>query len=289
MLSLRVILVVGPTASGKSDLALSLARRMRGIVINADAIQLYEGLPILTAQPSDLERSEIPHRLYGSFDPAAPSSVAKWLAEALRAIRDAHQSRFTPILVGGTGLYFRALTEGLSDVPDVPSALRAQAQALYDTLGEARFREALSSLDPESASRLARNDRQRLIRAYEVALHTGKPIGYWQSRHRPTDGALFTFERHLLMPQREQLYASCDARFLRMMEQGALEEARLFLARGLDPSLPAMKTIGLRELAAHLRGACTMEDAVARAQQATRNYAKRQITWFRNQWPSAEG
>lgn len=282
----RVILVGGPTASGKSAFALDLARRERGVIINADAMQVYGGLPILTAQPTDAEKSLAPHALYGTFDPAISSSVARWLSEALREIQQSLHQGYVPILVGGTGLYFRALTDGLSDIPDIPADVRSMAQALYDDVGEERFRIDLSALDPLSASKIARNDRQRLVRAYEVARHTGKALSFWHSQTTP-DSAFaeaFVFERHLLMPQRERLYALCDARFLRMVQRGAIDEARAFLALGYDPALSSMKTIGLREFGAFLRGECSREEAIAQAQQATRNYAKRQMTWFRNQW-----
>lgn len=285
MIPSRVILIAGPTASGKSALAIELASRERGIVVNADAMQVYEGLPVLSAQPQKIDQRGIPHKLYGSFDPSTPSSVARWLKESLREIREAHCAGYVPVLVGGTGLYFNALTLGLSDIPDVPESVRTQARDLYDKLGDLHFRAELSALDPESAAKLARNDSQRLVRAYEVAKHTGKPIGYWQKQRKALDCANFVFERHLLMPARDQLYSACDRRFVRMMEQGAIEEAKQFLSRGLDPSLSSMKTIGIRELGAFLRGDISRDEAVAQAQQATRNYAKRQMTWFRNQWP----
>ncbi|MER2520515.1 MAG: tRNA (adenosine(37)-N6)-dimethylallyltransferase MiaA [Bdellovibrionales bacterium] len=281
---LRVILIGGPTASGKSAFAMEVARRERGAIINADAMQLYSGLSILTAQPRDDERLEIPHRLYGDFDPATHSSVARWLGEAQRAIGESHDAGLVPVLVGGTGLYFRALEQGLADIPDIPGSVRASAQALYDELGEALFRTLLCENDPESAQKIARNDRHRLVRAYEVAHHTGKCLGHWQRLSRETISPRFSFERHLLLPTRERLYAACDARFLDMIDRGAVEEARAFLSRGLDSGLPTMKTIGLREIRCFLRLECSLDAAILKAQQATRNYAKRQTTWFRNQW-----
>ncbi len=286
----KIILIAGPTASGKSALALEIARREDGIIINADAMQVYSGLPILTAQPTAEERAQAPHELYAVLDPSEKSSAGIWRSLAIKAIEKAEAENRTPILVGGTGLYFRALLGGLDDIPDIPDDVRAETQKLYDELGEENFRKELSKLDPQSAARIARNDRQRLIRAYEVAAHTGKPLGEWQKR--PEAGGLrlasnlqpLASKSHLLMPEREKLYAACDARFLKMIERGAIDEVRSFLKRTLDPDLPAMKTIGVREIGAHLRGELTLEQVVVKAQQATRNYAKRQMTWFRNQW-----
>jgi tRNA dimethylallyltransferase len=199
-------------------------------------------------------------------------------------------------VVGGTGLYFKALLGGLADIPPVPDVVRAEVQKLYDQLGGKGFHLMLTKLDIESATRLAKNDRQRLIRAYEVALHTGKPIGYWQKegpaiRDQGSGGKIYlpgcrplNVTPYLLRPPREQLYAACDRRFEKMIERGVVEEVKQFLKRGLDPDLPAMKTFGLREIAAYLKGEATLEQAIVKAQQATRNYAKRQMTWFRNQW-----
>jgi tRNA dimethylallyltransferase len=283
----KMILVAGPTASGKSALALDLARKIRGAIINADAMQIYEGLPVLTAQPSESERQEIPHELYGALNPAEASSAGVWLALAKDAIAKAIAGGRTPILAGGTGLYFRALLGGLADIPPIPDEARAEAARFYDEAGEEKFRKALAKLDPDSATRLAKNDRQRLIRAYEVARHTGKTLGEWHRRMTENRGQKtesgYIFEPHLLLPSREELYAACDRRFLSMIERGAVEEVKSFLKRGLGPALPAMKTIGVREIAAHLNGEVTLANAIAKAQQATRNYAKRQMTWFRNQ------
>ncbi len=279
-------LIGGPTASGKTALALELARRENGVIINADAMQVYAGLPLLTAQPTAQEKREIPHELFEVFDPSEKSSAGQWLALAQRAIEKTREAGKTPIVVGGTGLYFRALLGGLADIPAIPEVVRAETIALYEKLGEAAFRKKLAALDAESASKIKPNDRQRLIRAYEVAWHTGKSLGEWQKegiRHSAF-GIRGEIKKHLLLPERKALYAACDARFLGMMEKGALEEVRALLARNLDSSLPAMKILGVPELAAHLRGELSLKEAVALAQQHTRNYAKRQVTWFRNQW-----
>jgi tRNA dimethylallyltransferase len=278
----QLILLAGPTASGKSARALELAREKHGTIINTDALQVYAGLPILSAQPSQGERAEVPHELYGVVDPAERSSAGKWLVLAQKAIADAVAAGRVPILVGGTGLYFRALLGGLADMPDIPESVREATQNLYDKIGEDKFRAALAKLDPVSASKLARNDRQRLIRAYEVVKHTSKPMGEWQKGTVTRD--LENIEAHLFMPPREELYIACDRRFEKMMTQGAMDEVRIFLERGLNPILPSMKTIGVREIGAYFDGKISLDEAVTKAQQATRNYAKRQMTWFRNQW-----
>ena len=289
-----LILIGGPTASGKSALALELARRRNGVVINADAMQVYRGLPLLTAQPAPEEKVAIPHELYEVFDPAVASSVGKWKTLAEDAIQRCVAAGRTPVLVGGSGLYFKALLDGLAEIPAIPQAAREEAQALYDKLGSEAFRALLAQRDAASAARIPPNDRQRLIRAYEVVAHTGKPLGAWHRAAAPSAsrndeecfvaGKSFTVERHFLAPPRDQLYAACDRRFVAMMERGALAEVDALLARDLDPTLPAMKILGVRELAAYRRGALSRDEAVAKAQQATRNYAKRQMTWFNNQW-----
>lgn len=278
-------LIGGPTASGKTALALELARQEKGCVINADAMQIYAGLPLLTAQPGTDERAEIPHELFEIFDAAEKSSAGRWLSLARDAVERAAAAGMTPIVVGGTGLYFNALLGGLADMPQVSEKAHNETVVLYEKLGHDSFRKALAKIDPESAARLMPNDRQRLIRAYEVAKHTEKTLPEWQEKTAKNEWLeRFEIKTHLLLPEREKLYAACDARFARMVRRGALDEVRALMARGLDPELPAMKILGVRELAAHLRGEISLEEATAQAQQHTRNYAKRQVTWFRNQW-----
>jgi tRNA dimethylallyltransferase len=319
------IILVGPTASGKSARAMELARAHKGSIINADAMQIYAGLPLLTAQPAPQDRAEIPHLLYEVTDAVEASSAGKWLAQAQTAIQQVLAEGRTPILVGGTGLYFEALRGGLAHIPAIPDAVRTKVENLYAEWGEEKFRTELAKYDAHSAARIARNDRQRLIRAYEVAIHTGKPLGEWHKRSSPPpplagggwgvgafhknenlgtpldlmpppptparegrgsqyNHANFKFETHLLLPPREELYANCDKRFLAMIDQGAIDEVKKLLARNLSTSLPAMKIIGVREIAGYLNGEMNRDDAIAKAQQMTRNYAKRQMTWFRNQW-----
>lgn len=276
-----VIIVAGSTASGKSALALALAAHYGGIIINADALQAYRDLRILTARPGPTEEARVPHRLYGFLDAAERGSAARWRALALGEIAASLAARRLPILVGGTGMYLRALTGGLAAIPDVPAAVRDEAAALYERLGGTAFRDELARLDPVAAARFPPGDRTRLTRAYEVVRATGTPIGEWQ---RQPDAALpYHFVTLLLAPPRAALYAACDARFAAMIAAGGVEEARALLARGLSPDLPAMKAVGLPELFAHLRGETGLEQATAAARQSTRRYAKRQTTWFRHQ------
>ena len=276
-----IVIVAGPTASGKSALALRLAEHYRGAVINADALQCYRDLRILTARPGAAENAGAPHLLYGFLDAAERGSAARWRDLALAEIAASLAAGRLPILVGGTGLYLRALMGGLAPMPDIPPAIRDEAAALYQQLGGAAFRVELARLDPVAAARFPAGDRTRLTRAFAVVRATGRPIAEWQNA-APTP-APYRFATILLAPPRDTLYAACDARFGAMISAGALDEAAALLARGLDPDLPAMKAVGLPELIRHLRGETTLDAAVAAARQATRRYAKRQTTWFRHQ------
>jgi tRNA dimethylallyltransferase len=275
-----VVVLAGPTASGKSALALALAEHYRGTVINADALQVYRDLRILTARPDAAEKARAPHRLYGYLDAAGRGSAAQWRELAVAEIAGAHAAGRLPIVVGGTGLYLRALMRGLAPVPDIPVAIREEAVRLYDTLGGDGFRGRLAELDP-AAGRFPPGDRTRLTRAYEVVRATGIPISAWQ-RQAPTAPER-RFATILIAPPRAALYATCDARFAAMIAAGGLDEAQALFARGLDSTLPAMKAVGVPELVRHLRGELTLDAAIAAAQQATRRYAKRQTTWFRHQ------
>jgi tRNA dimethylallyltransferase len=275
----------GPTASGKTARALELAAELDGVVINADAMQVYRGLPILTAQPTEEEKAQALHRLFEIFDPSESSSAGRWAALARQEISNACKQGKAPIIVGGTGLYFAALLGKLADIPPIPQDVHDEALELYEALGHDAFRVRLAVMDEESAARIKPNDRQRLTRAYEVVNHTRKTLGHWQ---RVGEGQ--SLARHhvihteLLMLPRDELYARCDARLLKMIELGALEEVRSLLTLNLDPDKPAMKILGAPELVRHLRGESSLDEAIAAAQQTTRNYAKRQVTWFKNQW-----
>jgi tRNA dimethylallyltransferase len=273
--------ITGPTASGKTALALQLAEAFDGTVINADSRQIYRDLRILTARPDATAEARAPHRLYGFLDAADRGSVANWRALAIDEIAGATRAGRLAILVGGTGLYIRALEQGLAPVPEIPEGIRHEAMDLHRWLGGVAFRERLAELDPAGAQRLFPGDRQRLVRAYEVVRATGMPLAAWQRRLHPSSP--YRFATILLMPPREQLYAACDTRFVRMIEASALDEAAALGCRGLDPDLPAMKAVGLRELLSYLHGEMPLESAIVAAQRATRQYAKRQTTWFRHQ------
>lgn len=282
-------LIAGPTASGKSALALARARATGAIIINADSQQLYADLRVLSARPSGEDEAQAEHRLYGVADGADAWSVGRW-TRAVRALLDALDGR-PALLVGGTGLYFTALTRGLADIPPTPDAERAAVADLLSAEGEADFRRILAEADPLAEARIAPGDRQRLIRALTVARATGRSLSDWTASTTPLL-APGSWTGLVVEPDRATLYAGCDARVSRMVEQGALDEVRRLAARELDPGLPVMKAVGVREFAAHLRGDIPLETAVEAARQATRQYAKRQLTWFRNQtpdWPRHPG
>ncbi len=277
-----ITLIAGPTASGKSRLALEMADRAGAAIVNADSQQLYADLRVLSARPSAQEEARAPHHLYGTVDAAEAWSVGRWVRAVMPLLDDLRRDHRPVLIVGGTGLYFTALTKGLADIPDVPVAAREEATALYDTEGEAAFRLRLTTFDPPAEAAIEVGDRQRLTRAYAVARSTGRSLSDWQASTRPLLEA-GTYDRLVIEPDRETLYAACDARADRMVEDGALEEVRALTARGLDAALPAMKAVGVRELAAHLAGETSLAQATTAMRQATRNYAKRQLTWFRNQ------
>lgn len=274
-----VVLIAGPTASGKSQLALSIAERFDGAVINADSMQVYRELRILTARPDEADISRAPHFLYGELTAADPCSAARWRSMAIETVAAA--AGRLPLLVGGTGLYFRAFVEGMADMPQVPAAVRRAARARREELGPEAFHAELSRRDPALGHRLAPGDTQRVLRAWEVAEATGRPLSEWQDAASiPFAGRVIAL---VLDPPRSALYAACDARVPRMVAEGALEEVAALSGLDLDPALPAMRALGVREFSAHLRGELSLEDAVAAVQQATRRYAKRQTTWFRHQ------
>jgi tRNA dimethylallyltransferase len=276
-----VALIAGPTASGKSALALALAEQTDGVIVNADSAQIYRDLPILSAAPSEAERALAEHRLYGIRDGAEPCSAADWAQLARAEIANIHKSGQLPILVGGTGLYLRTLLDGIAPVPPIQAAVRerVRAQAVETNRAE------LERLDPAAAARINPGDTTRIARALEVVLSTGRTLADWQARREGGIGEEVTLKPIVLLPPRDWLYARCDARFESMIASGAVEEVKALLARGLDPALPIMRTIGVREIAAFLAGDVDRAEMMRRGQQATRNYAKRQFTWFANQPP----
>ncbi len=279
----RAILIAGPTASGKSALALALARRHGGVVINADSMQVYRDLHRLSARPSPEEEAQAPHRLYGTVDGAVNFSVGiTWRRRAPCSARPGRRRRL-PIVVGGTGLYFMGLTDGLSEIPPVPDAIRAAVRAEAEGRETPDLHAALALKDPDGAARLDPNDRLRVLRALEVLAATGRPIAAFQAARRPGPLTGRPCARIFLTPDREALRARIDARFLAMMAAGALDEVERLAARDLDPMLPVMRAHGVPGLIAHLRGEMSYDEAVARGQADTRRYAKRQVTWFRHQ------
>jgi len=287
----RIWLIAGPTASGKSALALRLARETGGEIVNADSMQLYADLRVLSARPTPEEQAQAPHHLFGCVDAADGWSVGRWVRAALPVLDDIAGRGRTAIVVGGTGLYFSALTLGLAEIPQAPAEIRRQGQADYDAMGESAFRGRLGVHDPAAAARITPGDRQRLVRAWEVYAATDTPLSDWQQSGEPALPA-GAWRAVALEPPRTALYARCDARLEAMIAAGALEEVRALMARNLDPDLPALKAVGVREFSAHLRGETSLEDAVAAAQRETRRYAKRQTTWMRGRmadWPRLDG
>ena len=276
------IIVAGPTASGKSALALAIARAFDGVVINADSMQVYRELRILTARPGPAELALAPHRLYGVLPAAERCSAGRWRQMAEAAAMEAADRM--PVFTGGTGLYLRALTEGLSDIPPVSEEVAEAGAAKLSALGASGLHAELAALDPVMAERLAPGDSQRVFRAWTVRQATGRSLADWQAIP-PHDG--WPCLTLILLPPRDALYSACDVRFARMVEQGVVQEVRALLELGLDPSLPAMRAVGVRELAGVIAGKETLETAVAAAQQATRRYAKRQMTWIRHQMPAS--
>jgi len=276
------IVIAGPTASGKSGMALAIAEEFGGVVINADSMQVYDVLRVVTARPDALDEARAPHKLYGVLTPATACSAALWKDMAAEEMKAAWDRGQLPVVVGGTGLYLRTLMEGISPIPDIPDDIRNAAREKLARMGNAAFHTELAARDPVMAGRLDPSNSQRLVRALEVLDATGKSLAEWQAL--PPEGAVpARWLTYALLPPRDALYANCDRRFRLMMEQGALDEVEALLKLDLDPALPAMKALGVPELAAHLRGEIDREDAIARASQATRHYAKRQMTWFRNQ------
>lgn len=279
---IKTLVIVGPTASGKSALALDLAQRLDGVIINLDAMQVYHELDILTARPSAADLAQAPHRLYG-FQPAKEAySAALWRDQAMAEITQAAAAGQLPILCGGTGFYLQALLEGLSPIPEIPQTIRQQLRATHSEIGGSAFKQKLARLDPITAARLHDGDRQRLIRAMEVAVATGLPLSDWHQRSN-TGMANIRPLIFVMSPPRESLYQRCDQRFLTMLATGALDEAAQLDALGLAPDLPAMKAVGVPQLIDYIHQKITLEHAIEISQRNTRRYAKRQLTWFTNQ------
>ena len=263
-------------------MALSLAQQIGGVIVNADSAQIYRELRILSAAPTDEDLRRAEHRLYGVRGGALPCSAAEWARMARREIGDVHASGGTPILAGGTGLYLRTLLEGIAPVPAIDPDVRARIRETPVEENHAK----LETLDPASAARLNRADTTRINRALEVILSTGRTLAEWQQERSGGIASQVEIRPVILLPPRKWLYARCDDRFARMIDAGAVAEVEALLARNLNPGLPAMRAIGVRELLTYLRGESTLDDAIAAGQQATRRYAKRQYTWFAHQPPA---
>lgn len=279
----RAVLIAGPTASGKSALALRIAEERGGVIVNTDSMQVYSVLELLTARPSAEELSRVSHFLYGHIHPASAYSTGAWLADVRKSIADPDIDGRPMIFVGGTGLYFRALLGGLSDMPDVPETVRQRWRYRLAEEGASKLHRVLRATDPEAAMVIKPADGQRIVRALEVFEVSGRSILQWQSNRGTPLVDPDTVERIILEPDRERLSGAISDRFDRMLQSGALEEVRQLLALVLDPDLPAMKAIGVRELREAVEGRISSEEAAAKAKTATRQYAKRQATWFRNQ------
>jgi tRNA dimethylallyltransferase len=283
--SSKAVLIAGPTASGKSALALELAQKTGGIIINADSMQVYRDLRVITARPTPEEEAKVPHRLYGHVDAAVNFSAGHWVADAAAALAEVCAQNRLPIFVGGSGLYFKALTRGLSAVPPIPPAIRESVRARLERDGVEALHAELAQRDPDTAERLKPRDRTRIARALEVVEATGRSLTDWHREGLPPLLPSGEFSALFLAPDRDQLYARIDARFDAMLKAGALEEVAALAARHLDPLLPALKAHGVPALIEHLGGGITREEAAAIGRANTRQYAKRQFTWFRHQLP----
>ncbi|HEX9471434.1 MAG TPA: tRNA (adenosine(37)-N6)-dimethylallyltransferase MiaA, partial [Bradyrhizobium sp.] len=283
--SSKAVLIAGPTASGKSALALALAQKAGGVVINTDSMQVYRDLRVITARPTVEEEARVPHRLYGHVDAAVNFSAGSWVVDAAAALAEARGQNRLPIFVGGSGLYFKALTRGLSAVPPIPPEVREAVRARLERDGVEALHAELAQRDPASAERLKPRDRTRIARALEVVEATGRSLTDWHREGLPPLLPPEKFSALFLSPDRDQLYARIDARFDAMLKAGALQEVAALAARKLDPLLPAMKAHGVPALIRHIRGEITLEEAAMIGRADTRHYAKRQFTWFRHQLP----
>jgi tRNA dimethylallyltransferase len=284
----KAVLIAGPTASGKSALALALARETGGVIINADSMQVYRDLSIITARPTPEDERLAPHRLYGHVDAAVNFSAGAWVADAAKVLEQVRAQGRLPIFIGGTGLYFKALTAGLSTVPAIPAEVRDGVRARLERDGVEALHAELALRDPRAAERLKVRDRTRIARALEVVEATGRSLLDWHHEGQPPLLPQGSFRALFLAPERDALYARIDARFGAMLEAGALAEVERLAARRLDPLLPAMKAHGVPALIRYLNGEISRDEAAAIGRADTRHYAKRQFTWFRHQLPEFE-
>jgi len=284
----KAVLIAGPTASGKSALALELAQKAGGVVVNTDSMQVYRDLRVLTARPTRDEEAQAPHRLYGQVDAAVNYSAGHYIRDAAEVLAEIRRAGRLPIFIGGTGLYFKALTRGLSAVPPVPEEVRAAVRLKLDRDGVEALHAELARRDPAAGARLNIRDRTRIARALEVIEATGRPLADWHAETTPPLLPEGSYQALFIAPERETLYARIDARFDIMLDHGALDEVVQLASRRLDPLLPAMKAHGVPALIRHIRGEISREEAAAIGKADTRHYAKRQFTWFRHQLPEFE-
>jgi tRNA dimethylallyltransferase len=284
----KAVLIAGPTASGKSALALELAQKAGGVVINTDSMQVYRDLRVITARPTPAEQARVPHRLYGHVDAAVNFSAGSWVADAALVLAEVRAQNRLPIFTGGSGLYFKALTHGLSAVPPIPAEIREAVRARLERDGVEALHAELTRRDPVSAERLKPRDRIRIARALEVVEATGRSLTDWHRDGLPPLLPQGQFSALFLSPDRDQLYARIDSRYEAMLSAGALEEVAALAARRLDPLLPAMKAHGVPALIRHLKGEISLQQAAVIGRADTRHYAKRQFTWFRHQLPEFE-
>lgn len=278
----KFILIAGPTASGKSRLALALAQQLHGVIINTDSLQVYWGLEVITARPKGEDLAKAQHFLYGFVEPSIAYSTGAWLRAVKQLVTKLNEQPV--IFVGGTGLYFRALLGGVAEMPTISDAVRLQWRQALERQGKAALYEMLAKHDPKTAANVMPNDGQRIVRALEVFDMTGKPLSYWQAQRGAPVINQDWATRLIILPDREALYNAIDKRLDTMVDNGALHEVNEFLQRGLEPALPAMKAIGIDEFRRYLNGEISLNEAVALAKMHTRQYAKRQMTWFRNQF-----
>jgi tRNA dimethylallyltransferase len=281
---MKIIIIAGPTASGKSALALHLAKNYLSCIINADSAQIYADIPILSAQPSFADRAAVCHKLYGTYAATCLSSAGKWVDLANVAIEESFHAAKIPIIVGGTGMYIHSLINGIAPIPPIEPELRASAIALHQRIGADEFYQQLVSIDPIIAQKLRPGDTQRVIRAYEIFTQTGISQTIWQEQQVAPRFTSQQILKIVLAPDRAQLYENCNMRFREMMERGAIQEVE----RLMTYESVTIRALGMREIMSYLAGEVTYEQAIIKAQQLTRNYAKRQITWFKHQLPSAK-
>lgn len=280
-------IVCGPTASGKSTYAMTLAAQNNGVIINCDSLQIYDGLPILTAQPTIEDKNSIPHELYGKLHPNEPCSAGNWREMAILTIKKTLSNNQTPIICGGSGLYIKALIDGLSPMPDITDETRQKVEEMYKESGAQGLHEELAKQDPVMAARLHPNHSARLMRAMEMIIQTGTSLAEWQEKPREKPPEDWKFEVHKIMPPREELYNNCNTRFEKMLNAGALEEVEKFTEK-LENSLikqgaPLTKALGYEHLRDYIKGLISREEAIEKSQTQTRHYAKKQVTWFRHQ------